>query len=308
MNKKICIIVPVCNEMDNVCTLVKAIQLVMEPLPYVYSITFVDDGSNDGTLGRIRHLAILNKNVFFISFSRNFGHQNALKAGIDSCRGDCMISMDGDLQHPPALIPQMIRYWEQGHDIVYTIRQYGRAISGFKRRSSGMFYKAINQLSDIELESGSADFRLLDRKVTDVLREFKEYELFWRGLIKWMGFKQIAIAYEASVRTSGKSKYTFPKMVQFALHGITSFSTKPLSMAIYMGFACFLVSLLYIPYITISLYLGRAISGWASLLATVVFFGGVQLLILGIIGIYLGKLFIQAKQRPQYIIRETNLP
>jgi glycosyltransferase involved in cell wall biosynthesis len=196
MNKKVCIIVPVCNEMDNVCTLVKAIQLVMEPLPYIYTITFVDDGSNDDTLNRIRHLSIVNKNVFFISFSRNFGHQNALKAGIDSCNGDCVISMDGDLQHPPALIPRMIYYWEQGHDIVYTIRQDTSAISGFKRRSSGIFYEVINRLSDIELESGSADFRLLDRKVTDVLRGLKEYELFWRGLVKCMGFKQIAIAYE----------------------------------------------------------------------------------------------------------------
>ena len=284
------------------------VQEVMEPLSYSYSITFVDDGSNDETLNRIRHLSVINKNVFFISFSRNFGHQNALKAGIDACCGDCVITMDGDLQHPPALIPQMIRYWEQGHDIVYTIRHNDRTISRFKRRSSGIFYQVINRLSDIELESGSADFRLLDKKVANVFREFKEYELFWRGLVKWMGFKQIAIAYDAPTRQSGKSKYTVKKMIQFALHGITSFTTKPLSVAIYLGFICFVISLLYIPYIAVSLYTGRAISGWASLLATIVFFGGVQLLILGIIGIYLGKLFMQAKQRPQYIIRETNLP
>ncbi len=307
MKKKVSIIIPVCNERNNVVLIVAALQQVMCDLPYEYIVTFIDDGSNDGTLQAIKYQANIHPNIFFISFSRNFGHQNALKAGLDASDADCVICMDGDMQHPPQLLPELIKQWEDGYDIVYTIRKDHKEISMMKRKTSNMYYNLLNHLSDIELESGTADFRLMDRRVVNILRNFKEEDLFWRGIIKWLGFKQLAIEYQADKRKEGKSKYNYKNMMQFGLRGITSFSIKPLSIAIYLGFACSLLSILYLPYVLISLYFGYAISGWSSLIITIVFFGGLQLMILGIIGIYLGKVFMQSKQRPHYIIKESNL-
>lgn len=307
MKKRISIIIPVCNEEANITTVIAAIDGVFQAIPYQYTVTFIDDGSNDGTLEKIKVQAISNKQIFFISLARNFGHQNALKAGLDIADGDCVIMMDGDMQHPPDLIPEMLELWEAGHDIVYTIRNDHKEIPLMKRKTSDMFYNLINNLSDIELEPGTADFRLLDKKVVEVFRAFKETDLFMRGLVKWMGFRQIGIEYDPAKRTEGKSKYTLKKMIRFALQGITSFSIRPLYIAAYLGFIFSLVSLLYIPYIIYSYYFGQIISGWASVIATIAFFGGLQLMILGIIGMYLGKLFMQSKQRPHYIVKESNI-
>ncbi|CAN5316460.1 glycosyltransferase family 2 protein [soil metagenome] len=307
MSKNISIIIPVCNEKNNVPVMVNALRSVMQTLHYSYLITFVDDGSTDGTLEVIRQEAAADEHVRYISFSRNFGHQNALKAGIDTCEADCMICMDGDMQHPPDMIPEMLRLWETGYDIVYTIRKDHIEIPKMKRESSRMFYNMLNRLSDIELESGAADFRLIDQKVVQELRRFKEEDLFWRGLIKWSGYKQISIEYEPGVRKEGRTKYTYKKMMQFALRGITSFSVKPLNIAIYLGFIFSFASLLYFPYAIISYYMGATRPGWTSIIVTIAFFGGLQLMVLGIIGLYLGKLFTQSKQRPHYLIKESNL-
>jgi glycosyltransferase involved in cell wall biosynthesis len=307
MKRTVAIVVPVSNEEANVSVLAAALKEVFKPLNYSYSVTFVDDGSTDNTLNELKKLAQDNKHVFFISLARNFGHQNALKAGLDMVDSDCVIMMDGDMQHPPALIPEMIALWESGNDIVYTIRNDHKEIPLLKRKTSNLFYNLINNLSDIELEPGTADFRLLDRKVVEVFRAFKETDLFMRGLVKWMGFRQLGIEYDPQQRTQGKSKYTVRKMIRFALQGITSFSTRPLYIAAYLGFTFSLISLLYIPYIIYSLWFGHALNGWASIIATIAFFGGLQLMILGIIGMYLGKLFMQSKQRPHYIVKESNL-
>ena len=305
MKKCISILIPVYNEKDNIEQLVKSLQTVISGLPYDCTITFIDDGSNDGTLECIRQQSSICNNVFFISLSRNFGHQNALKAGLDYSNSDCIITMDGDMQHPPCLIPQLIKEWEAGKDIVYTIRKDYDDQPGMKRRSSALFYKVLNKLSGMELEAGTADFRLLDKKIVNILRDFQEEEPFWRGIVKWVGFPQASIEYLPEARKFGKSKYTIRKMLSFGLQGITSFSTKPLTIAIYLGFTVALLSLLYFPYVFWSIYSGHAISGWASLIVTVAFLGGLQLMILGIIGMYLGKLFMQSKKRPHYIIKET---
>lgn len=307
MNKKISIVVPVCNEQGNVIVLVDALQAVLAPLKYNYNIIFVDDGSVDDTLPVLKQIASIDPNIFFISLSRNFGHQNALKAGLDMADGDGVIMMDGDMQHPPELIPLMVELWEKGDDIVYTIRKDHKDMPMMKRKTSTLFYNLINNLSDIELEQGTADFRLMDKKVVSIFKSFTETDLFLRGLVKWMGFKQSGIEYEPALRTQGKSKYTLKKMIRFALQGITSFSTKPLYIATYLGFTFSLISLLYIPYIAYSYYFGHVISGWTSVIATIAFFGGLQLMILGIIGMYLGKLFLQSKQRPHYIVKESNI-
>jgi dolichol-phosphate mannosyltransferase len=215
--------------------------------------------------------------------------------------------MDGDLQHPPSLIPELIQQWEAGNDIVYTIRNDHKEISLWKKRTSRIFYDVINNLSDIEIEPGTADFRLMDKKTVDVFRSFHETDLFLRGLIKWMGFSQIGIEYTSRLRQSGATKYSIKKMIRFALQGITSFSTKPLYIAAYLGLFFSLCSLIYIPYIIYAYTFGHSVSGWGSLIATIAFFGGLQLMILGIVGIYIGKIYMQGKNRPHYIVKETNL-
>ena len=307
MKKRISIVVPVNNEEANISVLIAALKNVFLSLPYSYSVIFVDDGSTDATLDVLKRESAAANNIFFISLARNFGHQNALKAGLDMVDGDCAIMMDGDMQHPPALIPEMLQLWESGNDVVYTIRKDHKEIPLMKRKTSNLFYNLINNLSDIELEPGTADFRLMDSKVVAAFRAFTETDLFMRGLVKWMGFRQIGIEYDPAQRTQGKSKYTVKKMIRFALQGITSFSIRPLYIAVYLGFIFSLLSLLYVPYIIYSIYFGHAISGWASMIATIAFFGGLQLMILGIIGMYLGKLFMQSKQRPHYIVKESNL-
>ncbi|MBL0358677.1 MAG: glycosyltransferase family 2 protein [Chitinophagaceae bacterium] len=307
MNKKVCVIIPAFNEEGNIKTIVTAIKEVFDKLPYDYYFLFIDDGSTDNTLSTIEALSKQNDHIKYISFSKNNGHQAALKAGIDHSQADCAISLDGDMQHPPALIAAMLVKWEEGFEVVYTIRKDEKRLPFFKRISSSLFYKLLGKLSSIELENGSADFRLMDKKVTTQLKLIKENDIFLRGLVKWMGFRQTSIAYQPAERYSGKSKYSYKKMMLLALQGITSFSTKPLYIAIYIGFTFSLLSLLYIPYAIYSYFIGKVVSGWASLIVTVTFLGGLQLIILGIIGLYLGKLFMQSKGRPMYIIDKTNI-
>ena len=304
--KLVSIVIPVYNESINIPVVLKAVQNVMSAVPYDYEITFVDDGSKDNTLQTLKKLSAENAFVNFLSFSRNFGHQYALKAGIDHAKGDCVISMDGDMQHPPELIPEMLKAWEDGFDVVYTVRKEDKNLSYFKRKSSNIFYTLLNRLADIEMEQGTADFRLLNKNVAAIIRGLSEYDLFFRGLVKWMGFSQMAIEYDPSERLSGNSKYTLKKMMRFAMQGITSFSTRPLYAAAYLGFIISLLSVLYIPYALWSHYFGHTISGWTSIIVTIAFFGGLQLTILGIIGLYLGKLFMQSKQRPLYIVKEKH--
>jgi dolichol-phosphate mannosyltransferase len=307
MKKKISVVVPSFNEEGNIEVLATKLTGVLKQLPYLYEVIFVDDGSADGTLQKLQTLSAIDEHLYYLELSRNFGHQNALKAGYDYADGDCVISMDSDLQHPPELIAQFIEKWEEGYDIVYTCREYQDEATIFKTKSSDLFYSVINSLSDTKLEKGTADFRLIDRKVVNILSTLNENGLFMRGLIKWIGFRQFAIHYQCDARFSGKSKYNLKKMVRFAVQGVTAFSVRPLYIATGLGLFFSLMALLYIPYILISYFTGHAVTGWTSLIATVAFFGGMQLMVLGIIGMYLGKLFMQSKQRPNYIIRSTNL-
>ena len=307
-HKKISVVIPSFNEEGNIATLVAALTQILQKLNYHYELIFVDDGSKDKTLSILKELAALTPNLFYIELSKNFGHQNALKAGLDIASGDCIISMDGDMQHPPELIPQMIEKWEQGFDVVYTRRMEDKNLSFFKKKTSKYFYQFINYIAEIDLEQGTADFRLIDKNVSKVFLAFTENELFIRGLTSWVGFKQYAIDYIPAERFSGESKYTTKKMMQFALKGITSFSIRPLYLSIFVGFtATALAFILYLIYVLYSIYFGHAISGWASVIFTIVLFGGLNLIVLGIIGVYVGKLFMQSKNRPNYIIRNTNI-
>ena len=307
MQTKLEIILPAHNEYGNVIPIYEEIKQALEKTVYDYTILFVDDGSKDNTLSQIKELAKQDARVKYIELSRNFGHQNAIKAGLDASTAEVIIMMDCDLQHPPYLINELLKQYELGYDIVRTHRVENETANYFKRKTSNLFYKILNQLSDIKLEQGSADFRLISGKAITQLKSFNEFELFYRGLIKWMGFKQISIEYHPEDRFSGKTKYTIKKMVSFGLNGFTSFSTKPLYFAAYLGLIFSTLSVMYIPYIIYAFYTGTEVRGWASVIVTVVFFGGVNLMILGIIGVYLSKLFSQSKSRPHYIIKESNL-
>ncbi|ALR30292.1 glycosyl transferase family 2 [Chryseobacterium sp. IHB B 17019] len=307
--KKISIVIPAHNEEGNVALVYEKIEEVFSGLNnYDFEIIFVNDGSRDNTQQKLEELASQFEKVKFIEFSRNFGHQPAVKAGMDFAHGNAVISMDGDLQHPPELIPEMIKKWEEGYDVVYTIRTYPKQISYFKRKTSDFFYKILSSLSDVDLtKGGGSDFRLLDANAVEVMRKFNEDDLFLRGLTSWMGFKQAGIEFTANERQAGESSYNLKKMITFAFTGITAFSVKPLSIAAYLGFLFSALSVIgYAAYVIHSFVVETEISGWASLIMTIVFFGGLQLIIMGIIGIYLGKIFKQVKERPNYIIRNKN--
>ncbi|MGL4986719.1 MAG: glycosyltransferase family 2 protein [Treponemataceae bacterium] len=308
MNKKISIVVPIMNEEGNIRLLYEKIITTITVLDFDYEIIFVDDGSKDETLSIIKKIAIENSNIKFLSFARNFGHQNALKAGIDFSTGDCVISLDGDLQHPPELIPQLIKKWQEGFEIVYTVRQEDPKLSFVKKMTSKSFYSLMNSMSDVKIEAGSADFRLIDKSVADVIKNLNENPIFFRGMIRWLGFKQAAISYMPAERFWGKSKYSMKKMINFAVSGITSFSIKPLQLSTFLGSFIAGLSFLYAIYaLCIKIFTNNSIQGWSSLLILVAFLGGIQLLFLGILGEYIGKMFIDSKRRPSYIIRETNI-
>ena len=309
MKNKISILLPVFNEEANIEPVYFAINKVFKNLPkFEYEVIFVDDGSTDNTLVAIELLSNKTNNVFYVSFSRNFGKDNALMAGLKYSTGDALITMDADLQHPPEMIPELIAAWQEGFEVVYTYRENkNRHADFFNQLSSKLFYNTVNKLSEVKLENGIADFRIIDRKVVDVIANLTESNPFFRGLVKWVGFKQKAIPYTPNSRENGNTKYSKWSLMQLAMTGITSFSTKPLSFAIYLGFFFSFASLLYIPYAIYSIYAGFAISGWASIIVTIAFFGGLQLMILGIIGLYLGKSFMQSKERPRYIVSSASI-
>jgi len=306
MKSFISIVVPAYNEECNLPLLSQKIAEIMGD-SYTYELIIIDDGSRDATLPLLRELHASNSSVHYLSFSRNFGHQSALKAGIDAALGDCVISMDADMQHPPELIPLMIEKWKEGFDIVHTQRRDSASAGFFKRRSSHLFYAFMNSVSDIRIEEGTADFRLLDRRVAQLISGSSEYNLFLRGFISWIGFRQIHLPYEPAPRFSGTSKYTLRKMINLAINGITSFSIKPLRIATFLGLIISILAFLYAFYaIFIYLFTTRAIAGWTSVLVSILFIGGLQLFVMGIIGEYIGKILLQSKQRPDYIIAESS--
>lgn len=310
MNKpEISIVIPTYCEEGNIFELYEQLQRELSKSEiHSFEIIYVNDGSNDNSLEKIKELAIRDERVKYIHFSRNFGHQNALRAGLDFAKGDAVISMDADLQHPPELIPTLIAFWRAGNKVVYTKRKDKNDLTFFKKLTSKMFYKLVNYLSETKLEEGTADFRLLDRSVVEALKNFNENNLFYRGIIPGLGFRQHGIDYFPNERFSGNTKYTFSKMVRFALTGITSSSAKPLYFSIYLGAFLALCSFFYALYaIYVSIFTTEAVAGWTSTIASILFIGGIQLMMLGIVGIYLGKLFSESKKRPNYIIEESNI-
>jgi polyisoprenyl-phosphate glycosyltransferase len=303
----ISIIIPCYNEERNVGEIAERLYSILNEYPG-YEILFVDDGSSDQTLSEIQHLRSANHRIKFVSFTRNFGHQIAIRAGLDHSSGDCVIMMDADLQHPPELIREMIPYWQQGYQVVNTQREDNESMSFLKRKAANIYYDLLNLLCEIKVERGAADFRLLDRSVVEVLRGLSESGLFYRGIIPWLGFKQCTVAYFPNKRMYGDTHYSVRKMLSFALSGITAFSVKPLRISTMMGFFISLLTFCYGFYaICMRIFGDQTVSGWASLMTGVFFIGGIQLISVGIIGEYVGRLFIQIKQRPHYVVKEKSL-
>jgi len=301
--KKVSIVVPVYNEEDNLREFHKRITEVMSKEPYDYSIVFVNDGSSDGSAVILNELAKEDAHVEAYLLSRNYGHQMALTCGLDNADGDAVVTMDGDLQHPPEIVPQLLRLWEDGNEIVITKRMATEDAGFFKNLTSSAYYKLINTMSKIEITPGGSDFRLMDRIAVDAFKEYRERARFIRGLISTLGFKVATVEFVAPPRFAGHSKYNLRKMLHFALDGITAFSNLPLRWAFYIGlvFGIFSIGLLghvlYVKFIS-----NDAVPGWATTVASVLLLGGIQLVGIGILGEYIGRIFEEVKHRPLYLV------
>ena len=303
--KKISIVIPAYNEEEVLNKLIERLAILINNTPkYEFEVIFVNDGSQDKTLEILEEIAQKEKRLKILSFSRNFGHQAAVTAGIKYVTGDAVVIIDADLQDPPELIPQMIELWEQGNEVIYGKRKKRKGESAFKLLSAKMFYKTLNALSNVEIPKDTGDFRLVDRKVINVINQMPEHNKFLRGLFSWVGFKQYAFEYERQERKAGKTKYPFKKMKKLASDGIISFSTKPLKMLGGIGIISIIISIGILIYSLISyaLKLNNLAPGWTSIMVTVTFLGGIQLLSVWIMSEYIARIYDETKQRPEYII------
>ncbi len=300
------IIAPIYNEIDNLPELYRRVKEVMDSSGEPWELILVDDGSTDGSTERIRELAQKDKVVRPVIFARNFGHQIAITAGWDYARGDAVVIIDADLQDPPEVILELAKKWKEGYEVVYAVRGEREGKSWFKKFTAAMFYRLIYSITDVKIPVDTGDFRLMDRKVVDVLKLMRERHRFPRGMSAWVGFKQIGVTYNRAARVAGVTKYPFRKMLKLALNAITGFSYFPLQVATYFGFVSAGVAILAIPVVVFMRITGSgAFFGQATTLIAVLFLGGVQLISLGILGEYIGRLYDEAKGRPLYIVRDA---
>ena len=304
------LVVPLHNEAENVAPLLERIGTVVDRLrdDFDYEIVLVNDGSTDDTAAAIRREMERRPHIVLINLSRNFGHQLAATAGLEMAAGDAVVLMDGDLQDPPELIEAFLQRWREGYDVVYAVRRTRPGESRFKVLTARAFYRIINRLTKIAIPLDAGDFRLMSRRVVDALRRSPERNRFLRGMVSWVGFNQTAIEYDRDVRYAGSTKYPLAKMIRFAMDGITSFSDIPLRFASYLGFAvsavAFLYALIVIVFKLFNLNPPAYTPGWASTIVAVLFLGGVQLMSLGILGEYLGRVYDEVKGRPLYLISD----
>lgn len=304
INQLISIVVPVYNEQDNIDNFYSEVVKHMEQLAYCFELIFVDDGSSDATPLILERLATEDKRVRALIMARNFGHQVALTCGLDHAQGDAVITMDGDMQHPPEMLPLLISKWEEGFQVVQTVRINTEGVSWFKNFTSGMFYKLMNTMSNVQVTEGGSDFRLLDKPVVDSFRRFRERARFIRGMISAIGYRQTNIEFVAPKRFAGQSKFSLKKMLHFALDGITAYSKTPLRFAFYLGIILGSGSIgLTLHVLYIKLFTTEAVPGWATITASILLLGGLQLAGIGIIGEYVGRIFEEVKQRPLYWLR-----
>jgi len=300
------IVAPIYNEIGNLPEFYRRVIVSLEQTSEAWELLLVDDGSTDGSTDMIRELAAGDPRVKPVIFARNFGHQLAVTAGLDYARGQAVVIIDSDLQDPPEVILDMIAKWREGYEVVYAVRSEREGETWFKLFTASVFYRLIYRITDVDIPMDTGDFRLLDRKVADVMRQMRERHRFLRGMSVWVGFKQTGVQYKRAARFSGSTKYPFKKMLRFASDAITSFSYFPLQVATYIGFIAAGGSILAIPVvILLRVLVSKAFLGQASTLIAVLFLGGVQLISLGILGEYIGRLYDEAKGRPLYIVREA---
>jgi len=306
MKPEFSIIVPIYNESGCFDELYRRVSEVMNSTSKEWELVLVDDGSTDGSTDLIRSLAKKDKRVRPVIFARNFGHQIAVTAGLDYCRGDAAIIIDADLQDPPEVILELIEKWREGYEVVYALRTEREGETWFKKATAAAFYKIIYRITDVKIPMNTGDFRLLDRKVVDVMNQMRERHRFLRGLSAWVGYKTIGVPYKRAARFAGKTKYPLKKMVKLALTAVTSFSYMPLQIAMVFGFISAGISILAIPIVIVLRLIGtQFFFGQATTLIAVLFLGGVQLICLGILGEYVGRIYDEAKGRPLYITSET---
>lgn len=305
---EISVIVPIYNEEQIIPELYDRLKDSVSKLTQDYEFIFVNDGSKDNSLIELIKITEIDKRVFYLSFGRNFGHQIAVSAGLDSCRGKAVVIIDGDLQDPPELIPQLYNKFIEGFDVVYAKRTERKGDSFFKKTTAKLFYRILKKLTSINIPMDAGDFRLIDKKVVACLKQMPEQNKFLRGQIAWLGLKQAEVLFSRDRRKFGKTGYSLNKMLHFALDGITSFSDKPLLFVTKLGFSVSCVSFLIILYAVFSHFiLDRTITGWTSIIISSMFIGGVQLISIGIIGEYINRINKNILNRPLYIIESTNL-
>lgn len=307
--KLLSVIIPVFNEQDNIEPLIKALKMVVEQLELDSEFVFINDGSRDNTLNLLVDRAAGDRRIKILNFTRNFGHQKAVMAGLDHCAGDCAVIIDADLQDPPALIKDFVEKWQMGYHVVFGQRIKRKGESWFKKITASWFYRLLKCMTNIPIPVDTGDFRLIDRQVINTLRQMPEKEKFLRGLIAWTGYRSVGVPFVREKRYSGTTKYSFSKMLKFALTGITSFSNVPLSFATFLGYIASCIAFIILIYsLIIHFFTDRSVTGWTSTIIVILFLGGVQLIVLGIIGQYIGFINEEVKKRPPYLVeRKYNI-
>ena len=307
MEKKLSVVVSVYNEEQALPMFYETIKLILEILPWDYELLFVNDGSRDDSLSILREYAARDEKVKVVSFSRNFGHEAAMIAGIDYADGDGIVCMDADLQHPPHLIPEMLKYWEEGYDDVYAKRITRGKESLMRKYLSLLFYKLLQKTTRVEILPNVGDFRLLDRCCINALKQLRESQRYTKGMYCWIGFRKKEIKFEQEDRIAGTSSFNFFSLLSLAVEGVTSFTVAPLRISTFAGIIVSLVAFIYMCFIMFkTLIWGEVVQGFPTLMVVILFLGGIQLLSLGVIGEYIGRIFNETKNRPTYIAREYN--
>ena len=300
------VVAPMFNEESTVLAFVEEVCAVVGSLPhYRFEIVLVDDGSSDATVLEAKRARVKYPLVRVIELSKNFGHQAAITAGVFSAKGDCVVVMDSDLQDPPAVIARLLEAWESGADVAYAVREQRKGESVFKRTTASVYYKILRGLSDTDIPANTGDFRLMSRRVVETLRSMPEKDRYMRGMVAWVGFTQVPVPYDRDPRHSGESKYPLTKMIKLGLSGVVGFSDKPLFVAIYSGVIVLALAFLGLGYVALSLIFGwgSVVRGWTSVVVSVMFFSAVQLIFMGVIGLYVSRIFVEAKQRPLFIVK-----
>ena len=306
--KKITIIIPAYNEEESLPFLYERLEKLMKSINnYEFEILFVNDGSKDKTIDLIKEYREKDNRISYVDFSRNFGKETAMIAGLDYAKGDCVIFMDADLQDPPELIPELIKWWEQGYDDVYARRKSRKGETWLKKFTSKMYYRVLQSLTNVEIQKDTGDFRLLDRRCVNALKKLRESQRCSKSMFSWIGYKKKEVLYDRDPRIAGKTKWNYKKLVDLAIDGITSFTTSPLRISTYLCIPTFLVLGIYFIYVIIkAIVTSTAIQAFQAIILLILFFAGVQILLFGIIGEYLGRIFNETKQRPLYLVNEYN--